>query len=65
LEDSRGTGVDPSSEGGEWRAAAERCAAALSRLVMAITQGMAVQAKAGASRAQLREIGDAALAMLQ
>jgi hypothetical protein len=37
--------------------------AALSRLVMAITQGMAEQAKAGASRAQLREMADAALAV--
>jgi len=34
--------------------------AALSRLVMAIAQGMAVQAKAGASRAQFREMSDVA-----
>lgn len=35
----------------------------LARLVMAVTQGMAVQAKGGATRAQLREMADGAMVM--
>jgi hypothetical protein len=50
YETSRGTGVDPSSEGGDGKLPQSVAPAALSRLVMAITQGMAMLAKAGESR---------------
>jgi hypothetical protein len=36
----------------------------LARYVMTVTQGMAVQAKAGASKAELRRVADILLAQL-